>query len=329
MSPLIGVHRRGPNDGVSIASGGALHNDFSQAVPATPFFWCRDVGCGIILREHRRPTVVRRTAAGPTPRKDPSMMNSTWLALVLATLGAIAAGAAQAADVPDKQVPLPPSQLQLSGWLGQRVEANWKNRLLDHQPRRAAAALQESRPRAGGWSGEHIGKWLHAASLAWLYSHDEPLLQKRHGRGHRNAASPARGPTATWAPTPATSAGAAGTCGPTSTTSSDCSSYYDTFTGDPRALAAAQADRRPAGRHLRRRARPRDIIAAGDARGHGRHQRAGADRAALPRHARPALSRLRPLHRPGLRPAATGRRSSPASPHTARSTTPPTARPTR
>ena len=102
------------------------------------------------------------------------MMNSTWLALVLATLGAIAAGAAQAADVPDKQVPLPPSQLQLSGWLGQRVEANWKHRLLTINLDERLRPLK--RPtEAGGWSGEHIGKWLHASCLAWQYSHDERL----------------------------------------------------------------------------------------------------------------------------------------------------------
>jgi DUF1680 family protein len=102
------------------------------------------------------------------------MAPRTWLALALATFLVVAAGSLLAAEVADKEMPLPPSQLQLTGWLGQRVEANWKNRLL-------AVSLDErlqpfkSRSEGGGWSGEHIGKWLHASCLTWQYSHDAKL----------------------------------------------------------------------------------------------------------------------------------------------------------
>ena len=84
---------------------------------------------------------------------------------------------APAAEMADKAQPIAPSQLKLTGWLGKRVEANEKNRL-------AAVSLQERlRPfknptESGGWSGEHIGKWLHAASILWTYTHD-PALKRR------------------------------------------------------------------------------------------------------------------------------------------------------
>jgi len=87
------------------------------------------------------------------------------------------AGSLAAAETADKAQPISPSQVQLTGWLGQRVEANWKHRL-------ATVSLDErlrtfSNPtEAEGWSGEHIGKWLHAACLAWSYSHDAALKKR-------------------------------------------------------------------------------------------------------------------------------------------------------
>lgn len=84
---------------------------------------------------------------------------------------------ASAAEVADKAAPAKPEQVKLSGWLGQRFDANWKNRLdtvsLDERLR-----TFRNPGESGGWSGEHIGKWLHAASITWDYSHD-PELKKR------------------------------------------------------------------------------------------------------------------------------------------------------
>ena len=48
-----------------------------------------------------------------------------------------------------------------------------------------------------GWSGEHIGKWLHAAALTWSYTHD-PALRRGSTKPWRRWPG-TKGPTATWA----------------------------------------------------------------------------------------------------------------------------------
>ena len=56
------------------------------------------------------------------------------------------------------------------------------------------------RPGSHPWIGEHVGKWLHAATLAWAYTGDPRLAAEARPRGRR-ARRHARSPTATWAPT--------------------------------------------------------------------------------------------------------------------------------
>lgn len=78
------------------------------------------------------------------------------------------------APIPDKAPPTNPSNVRLTGWLGSRIDANWKNRLatinLDERLR-----TFKNPAEGGGWSGEHIGKWLHAACLTWQYTQDDAL----------------------------------------------------------------------------------------------------------------------------------------------------------
>jgi len=73
--------------------------------------------------------------------------------------------------------PVQPSSVRIEGWLGARIDANERQRLLvvDTEP-----LLAGYRHRPGGqpWIGEHVGKWLHAATLAWAYSGDEALRRK-------------------------------------------------------------------------------------------------------------------------------------------------------
>jgi DUF1680 family protein len=100
------------------------------------------------------------------------------IAVVVGIVGSVAAGGLFAADpVVDRETPIRPAQVHFSGWLGHRLEANWKNRLatvnLDERLRPFAHPAE-----SGGWSGEHIGKWLHAAALTWSYTHD-PALRAR------------------------------------------------------------------------------------------------------------------------------------------------------
>lgn len=65
----------------------------------------------------------------------------------------------------------------LEGYLGARVRANQDNRLskVDLEPLLAGF---RQRPGSHPWIGEHIGKWMHAATLAWANSNDDQLRAK-------------------------------------------------------------------------------------------------------------------------------------------------------
>ncbi len=74
--------------------------------------------------------------------------------------------------------PLAPSQVQMTGYLGQRVNANAQNRLLLAVDLKPLLEGYQHRPGNHPWIGEHIGKWLHAATLAWSYTGDARLKEK-------------------------------------------------------------------------------------------------------------------------------------------------------
>ena len=80
-------------------------------------------------------------------------------------------------EVPDKAVPLSPAQVRFIGWLGQRIEANHKNRLMKVSLDERLRPFEKPSEK-GGWSGEHIGKWLHAAAISWTYKHDAELRKR-------------------------------------------------------------------------------------------------------------------------------------------------------
>jgi DUF1680 family protein len=73
--------------------------------------------------------------------------------------------------------PVQPSAVRVEGWLGARIDANERDRLLvvDTEP---LLAGYRRKPGEQPWIGEHVGKWLHAATLAWAYSGDEALRRK-------------------------------------------------------------------------------------------------------------------------------------------------------
>jgi DUF1680 family protein len=79
--------------------------------------------------------------------------------------------------LPDTALVLSPSRVHIGGWLGARIDANEKNRLLtvDIEP---LLAGYRKRPGSHPWIGEHVGKWLHAATLAWAYTGDSALREK-------------------------------------------------------------------------------------------------------------------------------------------------------
>ena len=79
--------------------------------------------------------------------------------------------------LPDVARLLSPARVKLGGWLGARVEANERARLLtvDVEPMLAG---YRKRPGSHPWIGEHVGKWLHAATLAWANGGDPALKAK-------------------------------------------------------------------------------------------------------------------------------------------------------
>jgi len=79
--------------------------------------------------------------------------------------------------VPDALSMLSPSQIRLEGFLGARVEANARARLLNVGEEEILDGFRH-RPGKQDWIGEHVGKFLHAATLAWAYTGDAKLREK-------------------------------------------------------------------------------------------------------------------------------------------------------
>jgi DUF1680 family protein len=81
------------------------------------------------------------------------------------------------ARLADHLEPLPPAEVRLEGYLGDRVAKNEKNRLLQVDEEELLAGFRH-RPGRQAWIGEHVGKWLHAATLAWNNTGDAALRAK-------------------------------------------------------------------------------------------------------------------------------------------------------
>ena len=79
--------------------------------------------------------------------------------------------------IADRQAFQQPDCNQLSGWIGSRIDANEKNRLVKIDPARLLEGYRQ-RPGRQSWEGEHVGKWLHAATLAWVNTGDQELRKK-------------------------------------------------------------------------------------------------------------------------------------------------------
>jgi uncharacterized protein len=114
-------------------------------------------------------------------------MNADFLPVKVALLCAalsfgLHAPAALLADkvppaVPDRQDFQTPEHVHLTGWVGSRISANESNRLATLDPERLLEGYRK-RPGRQAWDGEHVGKWLHAATLAWVNTGDPALRQK-------------------------------------------------------------------------------------------------------------------------------------------------------
>ncbi len=80
-------------------------------------------------------------------------------------------------QAPDALKILSPAAVHIDGWIGKRIDANAQERLLpiDTEP---LLAGYRHRPGSHPWIGEHVGKWMHAATLAWAYTGDPHLRAK-------------------------------------------------------------------------------------------------------------------------------------------------------
>jgi len=79
--------------------------------------------------------------------------------------------------VSDRQNFQVPDRVRLTGLLGTRIDASTRNRLEKIDIDRLLEGYRK-RPGRQSWDGEHIGKWLHAATLAWVNSGDVSLRKK-------------------------------------------------------------------------------------------------------------------------------------------------------
>src|SRR5579864_8943675 len=124
---------------------------------------CRGVYCGL-----------------PEAKMKSRFSICTFAAAALLLPPVFAAPAAASAVVPDKVadrfVPAPFDRQRIEGLLGERMRVNLEGRLL-HVDEKALIDCFQHRPGPQAWSGEHAGKFLHAASNAWLYTGDDRLKQ--------------------------------------------------------------------------------------------------------------------------------------------------------
>jgi uncharacterized protein len=79
--------------------------------------------------------------------------------------------------IADRQDAPLPGAGHWDGFLGARLDANASGRLLKIDETRLLEGFRK-RPGRQAWDGEHVGKWLHAATLAWVYTGDPRLREK-------------------------------------------------------------------------------------------------------------------------------------------------------
>lgn len=106
--------------------------------------------------------------------------------LLAILISMLALNSAQASRVPRKAVAAEdvytasePGQVTMEGFLGDRIEVNRIGRLRRHITEDMLLDNFRQRRRSAPWVGEHVGKWIHAATLALEnYPNDKLLAEK-------------------------------------------------------------------------------------------------------------------------------------------------------
>lgn len=82
--------------------------------------------------------------------------------------------------IKDLFIPAPFETQKIGGYLGERLDININKRLLEVDEKELLGGYL-NRPGKQNWVGEHVGKYLEAASNSWRYSH-EPRLKAQMDR---------------------------------------------------------------------------------------------------------------------------------------------------
>jgi hypothetical protein len=64
------------------------------------------------------------------------------------------------------------------GYVGQRLDRNLQGILLHRDENMLLDPFRHRKTAGQAWAGEHVGKWLSAASMMYAYSHDPAILAK-------------------------------------------------------------------------------------------------------------------------------------------------------
>ncbi len=91
-------------------------------------------------------------------------------------------GTVQAAPVHEERSdvlePVPPADVKIGGYVGNRLDRNLRGILMHKDENALLDPFRKRGPDQSAWIGEHIGKWLSAASWMYAYSRDEQMLAK-------------------------------------------------------------------------------------------------------------------------------------------------------
>ena len=112
------------------------------------------------------------------------MKNGMYILAVFS--GLVLASSVAASEVPFKAVvgqdvfqAAEPGQVTMNGFLAERMRVNRQGRLKKHIKEEQLLAGFRNRPGSHPWIGEHVGKWLHAATLAWHHAPNDRALQEK------------------------------------------------------------------------------------------------------------------------------------------------------
>ena len=101
------------------------------------------------------------------------------ICLVLLSLAAVSKTPLKAVAGKDVYQAAKPGQVIMKGYLGERMRVNREGRMKKHITEKQLLAGFRKRPGSHPWIGEHVGKWLHAATLAWENKQDDKVLRQK------------------------------------------------------------------------------------------------------------------------------------------------------